>query len=234
VLEITYLKPHCDHKPSKPSFLYFLIAIMQSSSSEQLSNIDIIKTAPLSPVEQHCISLITANRSLKFSIVPPTDRKSDQTNHPLNPQPQNLISFLQTIHDALTTFGQPAIALSIQEALQQATSSPDFGGYGLSASQSLSAEEEAQIKFLLGAYIEALNCADRAQHAPIPLTERPAGRRGMTLTEKILAMHDVSRKGWVAPGEVVQVDIDWVLASELSWGVRTLSLFALFSGLMRS
>ncbi|KAJ9131059.1 Aconitase [Pleurostoma richardsiae] len=30
-------------------------------------------------------------------------------------------------------------------------------------------------------------------------------------------MHDVSHKGWVKRGDVIQVDIDWVLASELSW-----------------
>lgn len=39
----------------------------------------------------------------------------------------------------------------------------------------------------------------------------------MTLTEKIFAAHNVSRKGDVKPGDVIRVDIDWVLASELSW-----------------
>ena len=39
----------------------------------------------------------------------------------------------------------------------------------------------------------------------------------MTLAEKILAQHDVSRKGEVKPGEVIRLDVDWVIASELSW-----------------
>jgi homoaconitase/3-isopropylmalate dehydratase large subunit len=41
----------------------------------------------------------------------------------------------------------------------------------------------------------------------------------MTMAEKIFAMHDVSRRGFVKPGDIIQVDIDWVLASELSWQV---------------
>jgi hypothetical protein len=41
----------------------------------------------------------------------------------------------------------------------------------------------------------------------------------MTMTEKILAMHDVSRRGFVRPGDIIQVDVDWVIASELSWKV---------------
>ncbi|KAL2002036.1 hypothetical protein VTN02DRAFT_760 [Thermoascus thermophilus] len=50
-----------------------------------------------------------------------------------------------------------------------------------------------------------------------PLMSRPPGRRAMTLTEKIFAMHDVERKGSVQPGDMVRVDVDWVIASEASW-----------------
>ncbi|KAI0477507.1 hypothetical protein GGR56DRAFT_637653 [Xylariaceae sp. FL0804] len=39
----------------------------------------------------------------------------------------------------------------------------------------------------------------------------------MNVTEKILALHDVAGKGWVRPGEVIRVAVDWIMASELSW-----------------
>jgi hypothetical protein len=41
----------------------------------------------------------------------------------------------------------------------------------------------------------------------------------MTLSEKIFAAHDVERRGVLKPGDMVRVDVDFVMASELSWGV---------------
>jgi hypothetical protein len=41
----------------------------------------------------------------------------------------------------------------------------------------------------------------------------------MTLSEKIFAMHDLTNKGFVVPGELIRVHVDWVIASEASWAV---------------
>ena len=41
----------------------------------------------------------------------------------------------------------------------------------------------------------------------------------MTLSEKIFAAHDIERKGEVKPGDMIRVDVDWIIASELSWSV---------------
>ena len=41
----------------------------------------------------------------------------------------------------------------------------------------------------------------------------------MTLGEKIFAAHDVERRGVLKPGDMVRVDVDFVIASELSWTV---------------
>jgi homoaconitase/3-isopropylmalate dehydratase large subunit len=40
----------------------------------------------------------------------------------------------------------------------------------------------------------------------------------MTLTEKIFAMHDVQCRGYVSPGMTISVSVDWILASDASWG----------------
>jgi len=41
----------------------------------------------------------------------------------------------------------------------------------------------------------------------------------MTLSEKILSAHDIERRGELKPGDMVRVDVDWIMASELSWAV---------------
>jgi hypothetical protein len=51
------------------------------------------------------------------------------------------------------------------------------------------------------------------------LDVRPKERRGMTTSEKIFAAHDIERKGEVKPGDMIRVDVDWIMASELSWSV---------------
>lgn len=57
---------------------------------------------------------------------------------------------------------------------------------------------------------------------PIPklaLPQKPVKRKPMTLTSKILAHHAIScaQTSHVTVGEVLRVNIDWVIASELSW-----------------
>src|SRR5690606_40142360 len=43
-------------------------------------------------------------------------------------------------------------------------------------------------------------------------------RRPMTLTQKILAHHAIGlTRPWVQAGDVVQVRVDWTIASELAW-----------------
>jgi hypothetical protein len=111
----------------------------------------------------------------------------------------------------------PREAGALEDALNHAITSPDFGGLGYNKTQVLSDAENGEVLFLVGAYLESLNSADRQKSPLQPLSTRPASRRAMTLTEKIFAAHDVERKGEVKPGDVIRVDIDWVIASELSW-----------------
>jgi len=99
-----------------------------------------------------------------------------------------------------------------------------MGGLGLSLDTQLNEAQEVEILFLISAWLESLNSEDRSKSSVPPLMSRPPGRGAMTLTEKIFAMHDVERKGSVQPGEMIRVDVDWVIASEASWGVSVLRL----------
>lgn len=96
----------------------------------------------------------------------------------------------------------------------------DLGGLGLDDASDLAAQQESEVLFLVSAWLEALNSEDRARSMPAPVASRPPGRRGMTLSEKIFAWHEVAYRGWVAPGDLIRVDVDWVIASEASWAVR--------------
>jgi homoaconitase/3-isopropylmalate dehydratase large subunit len=106
---------------------------------------------------------------------------------------------------------------AFQEVYQHCTTEKDFGGLGFTTDHQFNDSEVTEVLFFVSAYLDALNYQDRNSSPGVALNQRPAGRRGMTLAEKIFAAHDVSRKGEVKPGDVIRLDVDWVLASELSW-----------------
>jgi hypothetical protein len=68
------------------------------------------------------------------------------------------------------------------------------------------------------------------------LISRPESQKGMTLSEKILVVNDVERRGEVKPGDMIRVNVDWIMASELFWSVGNLcipgfSLLILYQGM---
>ncbi|EHA24951.1 hypothetical protein ASPNIDRAFT_53546 [Aspergillus niger ATCC 1015] len=130
---------------------------------------------------------------------------------------RNLLTQLVRVVDALRAQDHPREANALTDVLAISQQPTEMGGLGLSEADTLTPEQEAEITFLVTAWLEALNSADRARAPPVPLAVRPPGRRGMTLSEKIFALHDLGRKGSVAPGELIRVDVDWVIASEASW-----------------
>ena len=108
---------------------------------------------------------------------------------------------------------------TLKEVHSLCTLPTDFGGLGLNATAEPAPEEEQEIYFLVSAWLETLNSEDRCRSPNFLLPSRPEGRRGMTLAEKILSMHDIEKRGSVKPGDMVRVSVDWVMASESSWAV---------------
>lgn len=156
-----------------------------------------------------CVPMIEDAAVVKCEIT--HDRESSQ--------PGNVLKALQRIARTLNAHGKKVTAEALEEVVHRCVTLEDFGGYGMDIETTLHPHQEADVTFLCSAYLEALKSVARAQSKPAPLKFRPTGRPGMTMTEKIFAMHDVSRKGYVQPGDIIQVDVDWVLASELSWAV---------------
>jgi hypothetical protein len=132
---------------------------------------------------------------------------------------QTLLQQLPRISQILTAAQYEREAQAIESVHSLSIQSTDFGGLGFIADQELNLQEEAKVFFLVSAWLESLNSEDRAKKPEETLTARPKGRRGMTLSEKILAAHDIERRGELKPGDLVRVDVDWIMASELSWGV---------------
>ena len=136
-------------------------------------------------------------------------------------EPKPLIGQILALSEILSKAQYTREAEALESVHSLACVGTDFGGLGL-VPEDLGPKDEAQVLFLLSAWLESLNSADRSK-APIKmLTSRPNGRRGMTLTEKIFASHDSERRGELKPGDMVRVDVDWVMASELSWSVSRL------------
>ncbi|GAQ11764.1 putative aconitate hydratase [Aspergillus lentulus] len=124
--------------------------------------------------------------------------------------------------EVLQNLGHVRESSALADVLRVCTQPQDLGGLGLDDASDLSAQQESEVLFLVSAWLEALNSEDRSRSMPAPLPSRPPGRRGMTLSEKIFALHDIAHRGWVAPGDLIRVDVDWVIASEASWaGMET-------------
>ena len=129
---------------------------------------------------------------------------------------RNLLSQVGQLSNGLSTTNVRE-ADALREVYQHCITESDFGGLGLATDLDLSDVDNSQVLFLVSAYLEALNYQDRNASPIRPLSSRPAGRRGMTVGEKIFAAHDVSGRGEVKPGDVIRLDVDWIMASELSW-----------------
>lgn len=130
-----------------------------------------------------------------------------------------MLEQLRSLPDILSVAGYKREAEILTDVYSISILATDFGGLGLTPAQQLSPKQEAELLFLVSAWLESLNSADRSKSPPEPLTSRPKGRRGMTLSEKIFAAHDIERRGELKPGDMVRVDVDWIMASELSWAV---------------
>ncbi|KAK8081097.1 hypothetical protein PG997_008915 [Apiospora hydei] len=111
----------------------------------------------------------------------------------------------------------PRESEALQQVLAIAENAPNHGGLGLDEDTPVSDTDRNELIFLISAWLEALNSADRSRPALEPSATKPADRRPMNVTEKIFALHDVETKGWVKPGQMIRVRVDWIMASEFSW-----------------
>ncbi|KAI8865273.1 aconitase iron-sulfur domain-containing protein, partial [Ramicandelaber brevisporus] len=115
-------------------------------------------------------------------------------------------------------------ANAVEQAVRKVLDDDEFSGFDirtrdLQGTASTQQIGEAVVR-VLGLFLDGLNAASSrgAPQRPLALA-RPAGRRPMTLCEKILchAAIGLPQPGNVKPGDMVCVSVDWTLASELTW-----------------
>ncbi|KAK8128960.1 aconitase family protein [Apiospora sp. TS-2023a] len=142
-----------------------------------------------------------------------SERIPAYTSSGTEPHPLKAINFASaSIRDA-----HPRESEALQQVLVIAKSAPNYGGVGLDEESTVSEADRNELVFLVSAWLEALNSADRSRPALEPSATKPTDRRPMNVTEKIFALHDVETRGWVKPGQMIRVRVDWIMASEFSW-----------------
>ncbi|KAI9737429.1 MAG: hypothetical protein M1834_009583 [Cirrosporium novae-zelandiae] len=138
----------------------------------------------------------------------------------------SFVDIFQQFISALISIEKSAEADSLGNVLAMALDKKSFRGLQLDPKQSLTDTDLEELRFRIDAWLEALNSVERARHCLTPLASRAAGRRPMTITEKIFAHHSILPlpEYGLKPGDMVQTSVDWIIASEVSYAgmVKTL------------
>ena len=131
---------------------------------------------------------------------------------------------LSRYSNGLRDGGKTAEADALDRVREKVIDKKAFGGLGLGDNTTADPAQQTEILFLVEAWLEAINSQERARDFLCYRKSPTEGTRPMTLAQKIFAQHAVGEKPAIglAAGDVVRVGIDWILASELSWQVRTM------------
>lgn len=143
----------------------------------------------------------------------------------------NFVDDLENLYDASKRSGFQVESDVIKIVLDKALTDKEDGGLALSKTSAPTPSDEAEILFLLTAWLESLNSQEKHDITlPLPAQRRSPVARPMTFTEKVLAHHALtgtSSEG-VRAGDVLMISIDWVITSEAGWFVGFLNGCAVF------
>lgn len=131
----------------------------------------------------------------------------------------NVPDGLLQLAEKLDSLPKTAEAEIVRHVHEKACESPNFGGLGLTSQQDLTEADYNEVLFLVEAWLESLNAQERISSGPSTSTTRGSEVKPMTLAQKIFAQHVVGgcESSGLQLGDVVRTNVDWILASELSW-----------------
>ncbi|KAJ5587977.1 aconitase family protein [Penicillium hispanicum] len=171
------------------------------------------------------------SRGIQLDLPTPESMRSSGENSDNEPYTANFVAILDSFIQALSRRGHRPEAEAIQRAKDIALEPKSLGGLDIAMRKPLDQNGFDSIVFWVEAWLQSLSSAEKSRRLQCPLPVRPSQRRGMTLTEKILAHHSigsVSSSG-LAAGDFVRVVVDWVAASEISYFSMTKTLSQLDS-----
>ena len=140
---------------------------------------------------------------------------------------------VESLIHTLATQRRDREADAVRIARDQCLESKVHGGRGLdleatNVSRDKKKDTDDTLLFEVEVWLEALNSEDRARIPRPSITSRPACRRSMTLSEKILAHHAVTAlpvEGLMVD-DIIRICVDWIISSELAWAVSNTPLRA--------
>lgn len=124
--------------------------------------------------------------------------------------------------EGLRKISKTAEANALDDAREKIIDSKNFGGLDLRGVRSPSKEQQSEALFLVEAWLETITSREKSLNYLSCRTSAAPGVRPMTAAQKIFAQHVIGEKPkhGLAVGDVVRVGVDWIISSELSWGVR--------------
>ncbi|KAL6822808.1 aconitase iron-sulfur domain-containing protein [Trichoderma sp. SZMC 28015] len=150
--------------------------------------------------------LLFKSRAVKLDV-------ADITNEGVHP-----LILLDNVGQVLLKQGASRESQVFSQISEIASTSPNYGGLGLTTNVQITEDDIHEISFLISAWLEALNSDDRKQSTQASTQKlAPKDRPPMNVTEKIFAMHAIDSKGYVRTGDTIRVSLDWIMASEASW-----------------
>lgn len=131
--------------------------------------------------------------------------------------------------DKLRAISKISEASALDDAREKIIDSKNFGGLGLQGVSYPSKEQQNEALFLIESWLEAITSREQSISYLSCRTSSAPGVRPMTAAQKIFAQHVIGEKprNGLAAGDVVRVGVDWILSSELSWGVRVKQAIAI-------
>jgi hypothetical protein len=138
--------------------------------------------------------------------------------------------------EALRKISKTAEADALDDAREKIIDSKNFGGLELRGVTKLSAEQQSEALFLVESWLETITSREKSLNYLSCRTSSLPGVRPMTTAQKIFAQHVIGEKPkhGLAAGDVVRIGVDWILSSELSWGVCGKKLVAISRRLISS
>jgi len=135
--------------------------------------------------------------------------------------PRSIDQIVSQYADTLRAASKTPEAGALDDAREKIIDSKNFGGLGLQGVLSPSLEQQNEALFLIESWLEAIKSREQSVNYLSCRTASAPGVRPMTAAQKIFAQHVIGEKPrhGLAAGDVVRVGGDWILSSELSWGV---------------